>query len=169
MATRRGVAMQKNWTSLIPSFQAVSTNTTLLGNAIIPINSQTVLRCRGFVSAQFDATVQVGDIMLLTFGICVVSQDAQAVGATAMPDPFDDASWPGWLWFQLGALHTPIKAITTGAGDPNFPFWQRVDIDTKSMRKLRQNEVLFMNVQVGETAAATMDIRGATRVLAMLP
>jgi len=44
-----------------------------------------------------------------------------------------------------------------------------VPIETKSMRKLRLNEILMLTVQGGETGTSSMDVAGMTRVLLKLP
>jgi len=107
-----------------------------------------------------------GSGFAFTAGIGIVTADAFATGTAAMPSPFDDILWPGWMW-----LHTiDIRSSIAGAvvGDPSInPV--HVDIDVKAMRKLRNNETLFMSVQSGETGTATANVRGMTRVLVKLP
>ena len=90
----------------------------------------------------------------------VVSADAFAVGISAVPKPFDDIDWSGWMWHWSGALHAPTAAQL---GDPSST--RLIEIDSKAMRKLSINDVLFAIVQVGEVGVAAMTTRIGSRIL----
>ena len=141
--------------------------TVIIGSGVTPVvPNLTIVRTRGFL----EFTLRTADAVLAGFnyvvGIGVIQADPFAVGAGSLPDPFTDADWPGWLYFHAGSMRTGVGALAVG--DPSVnPFV--LEIDSKSMRKLRLNEVMFMVVQVGESSAATMDIAGLTRVLVKLP
>ena len=174
-SARAGPRRLTSW-SLGPGGDDIATldRTTVSGAATVIIGSGvtsvvpnlTIVRTRGFLEFSLTAA----DVQRAGFnyvvGIGVIQADPFAVGAGSLPDPFTDADWPGWLYYSAGSMRTAVGAIAIG--DPSVnPF--RLEIDSKSMRKLRLNEVMFLVVQVGETGTATMDISGLTRVLVKLP
>ena len=74
-----------------------------------------------------------------TLGIGVTSLDAFTAGSGSLPAPFSDMDWPGWLYHNMGAMKATVGAISiTNRTEP-----YRLEIDSKAMRKLRLNEVLF--------------------------
>ena len=141
----------------------------ILGSGVAPVVPElTIVRIRGYL----EVGLRTADAALAGYnyvaGIGIVSGDAFSVGVTAVPKPFDDIDWPGWLWIHMSGLHAPAGALASSSADAQTTR-EVVVIDTKAMRKLGTNEVLFMIVQAAETGAATMDIRGGTRVLVKLP
>ena len=143
-----------------------SSTVQILGTGVTPvIDNLTVVRLHGVLSY----TLTVADGALsgynLAAGIGIVSLDAFTAGVASVPDPFDDIDWPGWMWHQMFSIHAPFAVIA--ANDAGFQ--RELKIESKAMRKLRINEVLFMSVQAGETGAATVQVEAATRVLVKLP
>ena len=104
----------------------------------------TVLRWRGYVSAMFDESAMVGDEVVLTYGIAVLSTDAVTLGATAVPDPATDTDYP-WVWWGEAMLRS---RLATGAGEPSADAWGasafRMEIDSKAMRKVKPAESLVI-------------------------
>ena len=145
-----------------------SSTSIIIGSGVGPLSAQfTIVRLHGFL----EFGLRTADAALSGFswnaGIGIATQDAFTdIGVTALPNPFSDIEWPGWLWHGQGAMHCQVGALSVG--DPSInPVV--VPIELKSMRILRQNEVVFLTVQAGETGAATMDVRGMTRMLVKLP
>ena len=140
-----------------------SSTTMILGAGITPtVDPLTILRTRGFLNFNLRAASAQGDGYNWAAGIGIVSADAFAVGVTATPNPFDDASWSGWLWHAMGGFHTSIGALAIG--DPSVN-QVSVEIDSKAMRKLKLNEIAFLAIQAGETGTSVMHVAGATRML----
>ncbi len=142
-----------------------SSSQAILGSGVTPINPNlTIIRIHGTVNI----ALRVADASLSGFnyamGIGVVTLDAFTAGIGSVPKPFDDISWPGWMWHHMGALHSPVGALVQDMGAQKV-----LNFESKSMRKLRLNEVLMWVVQVGESGASTIDFEGATRVLVKLP
>ncbi len=138
----------KEWTSLPSIIVAVSTDTTIIFGSIGFTFPATILRCRGYVQAAFDASgLSVGDRMRLIFGLGLVSTDAFTAGAASVPDPAEEPGYP-WLWYGMMQL----AAESTTLSDTWGPQAQRLEVDTKAMRKVKPNETLVMVVQ--STAAA---------------
>ena len=163
MARGRGRTIDyKVWLAIPSSNATVSTNTTTGGGSLAFSGPGTILRCRGFVQAHFDATVQVGDILGLTFALGIVSTDAATVGATVLPDPTADADYP-WLWWGDMILRSELAA---GPGAWGISA-QRLEVDTKAMRRFKPNESLIwvMQSSIASGAPATEVSFGQTRVL----
>jgi len=149
--------------------QEVSGNVTvILGVGVGPIiPNLTIVRIHGFIELSLTAANVAKSGFNWAAGIGIVTNDAFTdVGASAMPDPFNDISWPGWMWHAQGAIRTAQGALAVGDPTENPVL---IPIETKSMRKLRLDEILALIMQVGETGTATMDIRSTTRILAKLP
>ncbi len=122
----------------------------------------TILRCRGYVQAYLDATRQVGDIMVVTAALGIVSTDAFNLGATAFPDPADEPAYP-WLWWGQMTLES-----TLAAGDDAWGLSaQRLEVDTKAMRRWKPDETLTWVFQTTQVAGApvTIIVNSDTRVL----
>ena len=117
---------------------------TLVDNGIESSKQETVVRIRGELSVLLTLATAIGDGFTRgSAGIGIVSADAFAIGATAIPSPEADADWPGWMWYQSwGAL---IGLETTEVGRTSTNAF-RIPIDTKAMRKIGPNEVLFAAV-----------------------
>lgn len=135
-----------------------SSTTAIFGSGLVATEPVTVVRTRGYFEIQLIATAAALDGFNWAAGVGIVSADAFAVGVTAVPNPFDDIDWGGWLWHQQGAMHNNIATI----GRENVMFF---DYDSKAMRKLGVNEVLFVSMQVGEIGTATMNVRTGSRCL----
>ncbi len=145
--------------------QFTASGEAILGSGIIPtLDGLTLVRTRGFAEFVLSGATTALDGFSWGFGICVVNADAFAVGITAVPKPFTDAAWDGWLYHELWALHSPIAGVSNNSANNT-----RREIDSKAMRKIGQNDVVCSVVEVGETGAATLNVRSATRVLIKLP
>ena len=144
-----------------------ASGTFILGTGVVPTTSAlTIIRIRGHVSTRMTAATAAGDGFNLVFGIGIVTEDAFAdIGVTALPDPFEDTSWPGWMWLGNLSMHTAVGGLAIG--DPTVNPVQ-MEIDTKAMRKWRQNEVIFCSVQAGENITAVVDIEMHSRMLLKL-
>jgi len=161
---RRGKVLDKfEWTGAEFVRQAVSTATTVLGGSLSTLVPFTMVRMRGYVQAHFDATKQLDDRIVLTFGFGLFSTDAVTLGATALPDPSDEKEFP-WLWWNQMALESEISAAGEGTWGMNA---QRIDVDSKAMRKVKPGQSLAWVVQATDLAGApvTLVTTGATRIL----
>ena len=148
--------------------QAISTSTTVtLGSGITPtVDPLTIVRVRGHVEIDLAAATAQFDGFNYVIGMGIVSLDAFAVGQTAMPNPFDDSVWPGWMWMASGGIRTAVAGLAVG--DPSVnPLI--IPIDAKSMRKLGLNEIVFISIQTGVNTTASMDVSAYSRVLFKLP
>jgi len=123
----------------------------------------TIVRVRGYVSLTLEAISSLGDGFSGAFGMGIVSANAQGVGGTAIPAPVDDADWPGWLWHRFFDIRSVSATLSDGANA--VAAVQRIEIDSKAMRKLGNEEVLQMTIQVVEQGTATIEMHGDSRIL----
>ncbi len=140
-----------------------SSASQIIGSAITPTSQEfTVVRTHGHMSLSLNTADAIRSGFNIVAGIGVATLDAFTAGSASLAIPFSDIDWPGWLWHWSGSLRTSIGALAVG--DPSVnPLVVR--IESKSMRRIRVNEVLFLLVSTGETANATMDVSCMTRML----
>ena len=100
---------------------------------------QTIVRIRGSAVVHMVAGA-AADAMVVGLGLIVVTTDASAVSAVAVPSPIDDLDSP-WLYHQLFSFGPALGA--EAADDVNVGITTaRVEIDGKAQRKFGPNETL---------------------------
>ncbi len=154
----------KTWFSIPGLVASVSTNTTTLSGGLSFSEAATILRIRGYVAAFFDETMQPNDRIILTFGLGIVSTDAFSdIGATAVPDPLADSGYP-WLWWNEIRLDSFVTVSGTRAWGPTA---QRLEVDTKAMRKVKPAETVCMVIETTSATGAPVTLIdiGAMRLL----
>ena len=129
----------KQWLLLGGLNADVSSSVTFVGSGSLNFTvPATILRIRGEVDVSFLAAgLAAGDDSEVGYGLAVVSSDAAALGATALPDPFGDAEFP-WLWWSTAQLFAPSADLGNGMT------FRRLMIDTKAMRKVKPLESLVL-------------------------
>ena len=96
----------------------------------------------------------------------VVSAAAFAVGATAVPTPITEEAWDGWFYHRYfsilgsGAIATAPINSRSGA--------VRIEVDSKAMRKLEVDMVLYAALEVTEVGVASMEFSFNSRLLVKL-
>ncbi len=128
------------------------------------VDGMTVARIRGQIEVYLTAVTAAGDGYAGAFGIGIVTAAAFAVGVTAVPTPITEIEWEGWLWHQFFSLHVGDKT----AGDVDHSRLQ-IPVDTKAMRKIGSDEVVFLSWEATEEGTATIEAVGGSRMLVMLP
>ena len=141
-----GRKMWKNWSQL-DAAQAdfTTTGTSLLAG--LGNGPFTVLRMIGEYTIDSTAAPVVNDRCTISCGIGVVSNDAFVLGATAMPDPGDEGSFPWLFW----ASHRLIFR-TTSLDPSSRAASVRQGFDVKSMRRIAPNETLAFIADYEDTA-----------------
>ena len=127
-------------------------------------DGDTVVRIRGSMLLQLTNVTASGDGFVGAVGIGIVSTPAFAVGATAVPTPITESEWDGWMWHQF--LNVTGSADLTDQGPA---LGQRVEIDSKAMRKVGTEQVIYMAVELTETGTAVAEFVANTRMLLKLP
>ncbi len=149
--TVRGPRRQVTWVA--PADQgyiALASTTKVLLASFSPegagMEKPTVVRTRGQLSIR--PNVFSGDVDIVgAFGLGIVSAQALAIGITAIPGPFDDADWDGWFVWRSFSYRFEL---VDGTGD-FYPASSDMEIDSKAMRKVADNEavVIVMQSQIG--------------------
>ena len=119
----------------------------------------TIVRSRGMISLRFAA--HNADVSVVgAFGIGLVSAEALAVGITAVPEPFTDSDWGGWMTWQPFARRLEFSDATGLYSED----WEYV-IDSKAMRKVEPNSAM---VFVAESQQGAFQISETVRLLLKL-
>jgi len=137
----------------------------ILGAGVEALETLTVTRIRGLLTCDLSIVGGANEGFQLTYGIGIVSSDAFAVGATAVPNPQEDMDWGGWMTHGFMNIVSPVATLSQASSQV-----KRVQavIDVKAMRKMSPNETLFMVVDTLETGTATMKVFFDSRILVKL-
>ncbi len=138
---RRGARQMKHWHQSSDVVGLLTGNATvILASFDIP-DPATLLRTLGSVLvAPTGGTVfSSGDRASCTFGLGIVSTDAFAVGATAMPDPATEEY--DWLWYYKTFVSFEASVDHPGA---EIALTDRQEIATKAMRKIKPRHTLVL-------------------------
>ena len=128
------------------------------GTALDTESRATLVRTRGTILLTLSTGGGAGDGYIGSVGIGIVTLDAFTAGV--IPGPSQDPDWPGWLFHQEFAI------VEGAAGISNGSAFQRIDVDSKAMRKIGENEILFGSTDVVELGAgAIMQVTALTRML----
>ena len=146
----RGPRRQTNWTkSADQGYVAVGADASVLQQSFAGTGGEevTIVRTRGVLSivpAVFTADIEIVGAM----GMGIVSQQAFVAGAGSIPAPYTDANWEGWFVHQFFSYRFEF---ITGAGVILID--HKDTIDSKAMRKLKDDDVIVVMV---ESQAAAM-------------
>ena len=138
-------------------FVGVSSGGSTLVSSLTVAEATTIVRTRGMVSVQpgsFAADLNV----VGAFGIGIVSDEAFGIGITAIPTPYSDGDWPGWLMWESFAFHLDAQS----AIGFEMPASLQIMVDSKGMRKVGNSESL---VFIAESQTGAFDIADCTRQL----
>jgi len=120
----------------------------------------TIVRTRGMISIRPQSVTADLDIVG-AFGVGVVSSQALAVGITAVPEPFDEADWDGWMvWRSFSYALEVVSEI-----GEHFIEWD-FEVDSKAMRKLGEGDAFVL---VAQSQQGAYSISAPLRHLIKLP
>ena len=135
----------------------------------------TLVRLRGSLNLFLTSAAALGDGFHGAFGIGIATLPAFTIGVTAVPTPITEESWNGWLYHRYFGIFSggPIAAATAAqealqvnstSAALNF------EVDSKAMRKLNTDTVIFAALEVIELgASSTMEFAFNSRLLVKLP
>ena len=140
---------------------------TILGTgAVALLEGLTIVRTRGEILMWLSAVGTAQDGISGALGLCIVSENAFAVGSTAVPHPITDIAWDGWYWWHAVNLFAPS---TTQATLDRVIASQRLEVDSKAMRKIKLSDTVALVWEgVTEVGVVTVNVRFALRQLAKL-
>jgi len=136
---------------------------TLWTTGSVVVDKVTITRIRGFIHLLIKTSDAVGGGFRGALGIGLVSDQAFAAGATSMPGPLTDMEWDGWIWHHFFDIRTVTATIADGVNAVGAS--QRIEIDSKAMRRQDPNQTMFGMFEVAESANATAELQGDTRIL----
>ena len=153
--------------STVTTFTA-STAIILGFGILLEAGGITLVRLRGSFQAYITSQDSIDSGFHCALGVGVASQDAFAVGVTAVPNPIADMDWPGWLYHRFFDVHGASSTVANSWGANGLGVAQ-FEVDSKAMRKVGINEVIFATVETVEDAASGMSVWFDSRTLFKLP
>ncbi len=94
-------------------------------------------------------------------GMCVVSDQANTVGVTAVPTPSAEAGSD--LWYLHRWFHANESSVATFAKDAGF-----FSVDSKAMRKVEEGSDLILVAELNSTLGSGLILSCAGRILVKL-
>ena len=148
-ALRQGQRRETLWVGGIDTQATIAAgaNPLLIGSfnaAALALRPFTIVRTRGLISLASDQ-VAASEIQHAAFGIAIVSDQASAIGVTAIPTPRTDSASD--LWFVYEWLFNEfVLGDSTGFQEGGV---KTKEIDSKAMRKVEDGEDLVAVVEGG--------------------
>ena len=144
-------------TTLAGAPTAVLTNA--LNATALALRPFTVVRVRGFMHIHSD---QAGadETYGASYGQCVVSDQAVAIGVTAVPTPVTDRSSDLWLVYESAFAHLEVVTSASAFNEGMFK-----EFDSRAMRKVEEGQDL---IAVVENEIAGVIITAGARILVKL-
>ncbi len=155
-ALRQGRRRESLWIGIQEGLGTYSAaNVVILLNSLnaaaLALRPFTIVRTRMWMVAQSDQTGAAEDWQV-ALGAAVVSDQASAIGVTAVPTPFTDLSSDLWFLYEvLAGEFTFVSGVgfETASG-------RAKDVDSKAMRKVEDGEdVIF----VGEASSLSAGVK----------
>ncbi len=155
---RRGVILRQGrqvretlWIPLQGSQTTTTAGTTAtliasFNAAALALRPFTIVRTKGYLYLRSDQGA-ASESFDIAYGIAVVTDQAVAIGVTAIPTPFTDMDSQNWFVFQQMAGHIEFDSAV---GLTNYGTGQ--EYDSKAMRKVDNGEDVVI---VAETSAAS--------------
>ena len=116
-----------------------------LNAAALALRPFTVIRVRGVLSVQSDQEV-ADEEGILGMGFAVVSDEASAIGVSAIPTPVTEQS--SNLWFVYEEIPWSWRIVTSGAGGSVT----HQAFDSKGMRKVEPGQDIVQVVENNSSA-----------------
>ena len=150
-----------------------SSQTIILGSGISPTAGKvTIVRTRGELLVQLVTAAAVSNGFHGAIGIGIVTDQAFGIGLTAVPKPISDMEWDGWLYHRFFSVMSSgvIDGGVSADHDMVLPTAGavRIEVDSKAMRIIDEEETAAAIIQVTEIGTATADIMFDSRMLVKL-
>jgi len=124
-----------------------------LSAASLALRPFTILRTRGIFHLHSDQQVAT-EIFTASMGLAVVSDQASAIGVTAIPTPVTDMSSD--LWFMHETIASKFYFATAVGIGPEAS--QTRVIDSKAMRKVQDGEDIVVVVEAPALSFGTVAV-----------
>ncbi len=137
----------------------------ILGSGVgANIQGLTLIRVRGHVELVL-RLAGASEGFTGAIGICLVTDDAFAIGITAMPTPVTDMEDDIWLYHRFFSVHA--GAVTATAALARIS--ESWEVDSKAMRKTPQGTTLAAVFEATEVGTSIIDVTFQSRLLDKLP
>jgi len=176
MANRRFQSRTKRRTSWVGS--RVDLDTLVSGTpqfAIMQTEAEleefptpTVVRTRGQLGVKADSGAAASP-HLSSVGLGIYLADAAAVTAGALQLPISDIG-SDWLWWWNAVITENTATAAENVSNGGWMLFERVVVDSKAMRKVKNNQVLVLVAQlVEEQGTGAANVFGTIRFLLKAP
>ena len=126
----------------------------------------TLVRLRGLVTFTLESFGSLGDGFFGAVGFALVTDQAFAIGTTAVPGPLAEVDWDGWLFHSFFDVRSVTATEADGFNAVGCVF--RMPIDSKAMRIWEDGMTLVGVIEAQESGTATAEVQGETRTLVKL-
>ena len=160
---RRGGRPNRGWSGLIEAtYTTVAANSAVLLFTFTPSNpgiDLVILRTVGVVSVALDQSTS-NENQLGGFGLIAVSDDAVAIGITAIPDPVSDIDHDGWFIYQAFSQQSGVSGSFMPSREYQF--------DSKAKRILPGEGITLAGVCANAHASQGLEVQVGLRILAQV-
>ena len=139
--------------------QAIGTSLGLVDNTQV-----TLVRIRGQLQIFITSASSAGDGFDGAMGIGLVTREAFAAGATAVPGPISEMDWDGWVYHTFFHVHVHATANIPQQAPASFS----IAVDSKAMRKWSEGYVLVPVLEQVEHGTAVAEAWFDSRLLVKL-
>ncbi len=152
---RGGVKVRETkWVPIAPTFTSLAANTPVIFTGFaasqLSLRPFTIIRVRGFIVVATDQAIAFENFQA-TLGMAVVSEQALAIGVTAVPTPEADRDSDLFFVFEEGAGVVAAITSTGIAGNSHArPF------DSKGMRKVEEGQDIAITEENTAGGGVTM-------------
>ena len=126
----------------------------------------TIVRTRGLANILLTSATAAGDGFHGALGLALVPTTAFVAGSAAIPGPFTEEDWDGWLWHSYFDVRAITATIADGVNAALVS--QRMEIDSKAMRIFDEDMTLVGMFEVVESGTAVAELHASTRLLVKL-
>ena len=152
----------------------ISSSTAVLATlgAAFTLDGITVVRIRGELTAWLKSAAASAEGFACAFGIGLARLPAFTAGVASVPTPLTDDDDEFWLYHRFFGLHAPDiiagSASTDGDAQAATISCIRLEVDSKAMRKVDINDVLYGCIETTEGGTAVMNWTFDSRILVKL-
>ncbi len=137
-----------------------------VGQGVNPtIPGLTVVRIRGYFQVWLETLTVASSDMFGAFGIGIASLAAFTAGIASLPTPITEEDSENWLYHQYFGITSKLDTLSAGEELASY----RVEIDSKAMRKVSQDQVTYAALEIVEIGAVTLVASHNSRQLVKLP
>ncbi len=165
---RLGSRRETMWIQVQPGIQNLSAAVTpvlitQLNAAALALRPFTVIRTRGFFGVRTDQ-VSASESFDASLGYSVVSDQAAAVGVTAVPTPESDRGSD--LFFVYESIMGRFNFVSAVGMEGNI--LQSMQFDSKAMRKVNDDQTIVSVIESSTASATGPTVHDSARILIKL-